>query len=64
MNDIKEMILNRLYESNGVVANGMKTLLAFIPVDDVLRAINIDEYFFKEKEEKDNENKDSVRIKG
>jgi len=52
VNDIKEMILNRLYESNGVVANGMKTLPAYLPVDDVLRAINIDEFFFKEKEEK------------
>lgn len=49
MNDTKEMILDRLYNSSGVHGPGISTLPALLPVDDVLKAINIDEYFFKEK---------------
>jgi hypothetical protein len=56
-NEIKVVILNRLFEAAGVCSvcgrvncnhGNNKELPSRIDIDDVLRAINVDEYFFNE----------------
>ncbi|MGD9157201.1 MAG: hypothetical protein PVG39_02220 [Desulfobacteraceae bacterium] len=58
-NEIKNKILERLFETSSHCSicnkrscpHSSRTLNATLKVDDVLRAINLDEYYFKEGSE-------------
>lgn len=50
-NKTKEIILSRLFKSSGFFSGGMEHLPDTLKTDDVLKAINVDEYFYLEPSE-------------
>jgi len=51
-NKTKSTIVSRIWLKCGVFKDGVERLPDLLNVDDVLRAINLDEYYFQEEDTK------------